>query len=224
MRNPHADDLGRIEQTLRDLERGAFVAQLSYNRRTVPDPDIFNDAVTSGWVAEQRPRAAGILAHASNHHDVNIVIRTSRRPWVQAADTLGGRPGLLWHVDFFLRPPRTLNARKLWHDSSVQSIRDWLVHLVADHPGHVGFTFSAADDPVVVADSIECVIDAVLGQPDFRSRPGELDDNKWDRWERTARDADYRVLAGTGWNIVADNTLPYSTFCAGANVTSLPAW
>jgi hypothetical protein len=37
MRKPHPDDLARLEQTLRDLERGAYIACASYNDRWVPD-------------------------------------------------------------------------------------------------------------------------------------------------------------------------------------------
>ena len=33
MRKPHPDDLGRLEQTLPDLKRGAFIACASYNKQ-----------------------------------------------------------------------------------------------------------------------------------------------------------------------------------------------
>ncbi len=49
MRRPHPDDLGRLEQTLRDLERGTFIALASYNDCETPHPDEHSDAVTRGW-------------------------------------------------------------------------------------------------------------------------------------------------------------------------------
>jgi hypothetical protein len=50
LRRPHRDDLSRLEQTLRDLERGAFIALASYNRRDTPDPQHHDDPVTQGWI------------------------------------------------------------------------------------------------------------------------------------------------------------------------------
>src|SRR5260370_8810285 len=46
MRRPHQDDLSRIEQTLPDLERGAFIACASYNRANIPNSDKYNAALT----------------------------------------------------------------------------------------------------------------------------------------------------------------------------------
>src|SRR4051794_459407 len=50
VRTPNTDDLGRLEQTLRDLERGAFTAYATYNDRWLPDASDVPNAVANGWL------------------------------------------------------------------------------------------------------------------------------------------------------------------------------
>jgi hypothetical protein len=82
MRRSHPDDLSRLEQTLRDLERGAFIACASYNRQSMPDTDTSGDAVTAGWLRQEHP-VARLIEHASRRYDTELTIRTSRRPWAE---------------------------------------------------------------------------------------------------------------------------------------------
>lgn len=73
MRRPHRDDLSRIEQTLRDLERGAFIACASYNKRTPPSADKYHDVVTAGWLRQEH-RAATLIDHAARQYDTQRLI------------------------------------------------------------------------------------------------------------------------------------------------------
>lgn len=210
MRRPHPDDLGRLEQTLRDLERGTFLALASYNDRREPGSDQAGP-VADGWVRGQHPTAVRLLNHAYRQYDTRLLVRTSRRPWAQAP----GLEGVLWHADFLMRD-RSLDPARLWHDSGLRTVRPLLVHMLTDHPGHVGFTFAAADDPVAVSDAIGAAFDAVLTV----SRHGPS--LPWRTWERRARTADHRILAGTGWNIVDEFTVPISAFGSGGGVEAPP--
>lgn len=78
LRAPHADDLGRLEQTLRDLERGTFIALASYNRRHQPDVDR-DDPVTIGWIRGEHEDARRWLDHADRRYETRLSVTVSRR-------------------------------------------------------------------------------------------------------------------------------------------------
>ncbi len=217
MRRPHHDDLSRLEQTLRDLERGGFMALCSYNRRTVPNADR-QDPVTLAWLRGEHPDAR-LLDHADQRYGISSTIQLSRRPWATWPADLAGAAGIYWHVDFYMRD-RYVEPRAVWRDSRVVQVRPLLVHLAADDPMHIGFTFSAVDEPAHVVEAIGSALESVLAN----SRRGEQDHSDWRAWQRRVRDIDYRVLSGTGWNIVDDTTLPISNFSAGGSVFESPDW
>lgn len=216
MRKPHRDDLSRLEQTLRDLEHGAFIAYASYNRRTVPGPQEHPDPVADGWILRQHPTAQRLMRHAEQRYETTLQVLASRRPWIPWPSDLRRAPGVLWHADFVLRN-RTIDVPALWHDSALERARPLLVHMLAHAPWHVTFTFAAADNPQDVSDAIGDVFGAVL----TTSHQRDVDDG---RWRRSARDLDYRVLTDSGWNIVDEMTLPISNFGAGGEVQSAPPW
>ena len=219
LRKPHPDDLGRLEQTLRDLERGTFVALASYNDMEVPDGEKHRDPVTDGWIRRKHPTARRLIDHARRNYDTRLLVRVSRRPWAQLPEDLSHAPGILWHADFLLRD-RALDAADLWHDTAINGLRPLLVHLRADDPWHIGFTFSGADDSAAVADAIGEAFDAVL----MVARRAGYEEVDQDRWRRRARALDYRVLTATGWNIVDGSTLPITSFGAGGGVSTKPGW
>lgn len=218
LRRPHADDLERLEQTLRDLERGAFIAMASYNRRDQPSVDQHHDAVTDGWLRGRHPTARRLIAHADRQYETRIVVRASRRPWATWPANLDGAPGLLWHADFFVLG-RWVDPRALWNDYSLARVRKLAIHLVADDPHHLGFTFAAVDGADVIADAIGEAFDAVL----MVARYGSIDEDSA-RWKRRVRDVDFRVLHGTGWNVVDETTVPISNFAAGGGIEAAPHW
>lgn len=217
MRTPHADDLGRLEQTLRDLERGAFMALASYNTRYAAGHS--RSPVVSGWIKGEHDDAQRLVAHAEQQYETSIVVRASHRPWARGTAIADPAPGILWHAEFFLRG-RTVDAAALWRDSWLDSVRGLIVHMLADDPSQISFTFSAADPGGLVADAIGTVFDALLATAN-PWRQTERDDESWGR---RARNADFRVLHGTGWNIVDETTIPITNFGAGGGVERAPDW
>lgn len=225
LRTPHRDDLGRLEQTLRDLERGTFIALASYNGRHGPNPDRYYDPVTAGWIGGTHP-IADLLDHADRQYDTRFHLTASRRPWASWPDDLDGAPGVLWHATFYMSS-RTVEPATLWHDSYVAAFRPLIVHMLADHPSHVEVTFSAVDDSTRVADAIGGVLQAVL----HTSRPRRVNQDDLAlaaqedaSWRARTKRVDYRVLTGTGWNIVDETTVPITNFGADGGVQSAPRW
>ncbi|ACU77824.1 conserved hypothetical protein [Catenulispora acidiphila DSM 44928] len=219
MRKPHSDDLGRLEQTLRDLERGAFIACASYNRRSGPDPDKHSDPVTQGWLRRQHPTALRLIDHAEARYDTSFELTVSRRPWATYPDDLDGAEGIFWHASFYIRR-NSLEIKKLWRQ--LQGGGAPLVHLVSDDPGSVHFTFSAVDGGTPIAEAIGRAFDAVL----MSCRVGRQveSDEDFERWQRQAREIDYRVVSGSHWSIVDETTVPISMFGAGGGIDFPPQW
>lgn len=220
MRRPHSDDLGRLEQTLRDLERGRFIALASYNDNHVPDPDDHDDAVTRGWVRAEHDDAQRLINHARRQYETRLAVRSSARPWVPAGERSGHGAGRLWHADFYVSG-RSVEADRLWYDTDLNSIRELIVHLRCDSPHHIGFTFSGADDDAAVADAIGTAFDAVLMHaPPWATGLGD----DLDEWRGALRDVDFRLLVESGWMIVDSTTLPITSFGSGGDVRSNPGW
>ncbi len=214
LRRPHSDDLARLEQTLRDLEFGAFRALASYSGGRVPSRIDPSDAVAVGWLDEQHPDARRLMGHGRREYDTLLLVRKSRRPWSDGSLSDPSRPGQLWHADFLLRG-RYVDAGELWYHNYVAGIRPLLVHLLADSWERVRFTFSAVDYGKAVADAIGRAFDAVLSV----SRPGSPSKEQKARLLQRARNSpDFRFLSGTGWNIVDETTVPITLFGAGATV------
>ena len=90
LRKPHPDDLNRLEQTLRDLERGTFIALASYNDRDFPGTDNHRDAVTFDWLDGKHPDAKRLIDHADRQYETRLLVRASRRPWTKYPDDLAG--------------------------------------------------------------------------------------------------------------------------------------
>ncbi|MBK6870825.1 MAG: hypothetical protein IPJ14_09675 [Kineosporiaceae bacterium] len=87
IRRPHTDDLSRLEQFLRDLERGAFVACASYNNRWMPDPGA-NVPVSVGWLQECHQDAQRLIKHARDRYDTRFMLHASGRPWATTPENL----------------------------------------------------------------------------------------------------------------------------------------
>ncbi len=219
LRRPHADDLNRLDQTLRDLERGTYIALASYNKRSRPTSSAGLDPVYSGWIEENHQTAKRLISHAESQYEIGFEMRASRRPWAAWPDNYAGAKGVLWHCDFFLRR-RHIDARRFWYDDQLKPARYYLVHMLADDPHHVGFSFPAVDDAESIADTIGYTFDAVLAA----SRTGSLPDDAWKSWTRRAQSVDYRLKNSSGWNIVDDQTLPITNFGSGGGVEAAPQW
>lgn len=220
LRRPHADDLTRLELTLRDLERGAFIALASYNDTHEPDPREHKDVITNGWINRRHSTARRLIDHAWRQYDTRLLVQFSRRPWASAASDLAGAAGIIWHADFIMRDGRAVDLGHLWHYDMMEAVRPSLLHVLSDYPSRVRFTFSAVDDPQEISDAIGELFDIVL----LVSK--RIDYEKFDlnEWTRTGRTLDYRVQTATGWTNVDETTLPISTFRSGGGVTLRPTW
>jgi hypothetical protein len=214
MRRPHADDLSRLEQVLRDLEGGTFTALSTYNNRRAPDAHKHGDAVTRGWILGEHEDARRLVAHADRQYETRVRVSFSARAWAErAAASIAGTPGYLWHVDFFKRG-QGIDVPALWRDVEGSDVGRLLVHLEAHGGNHVGFTFSAVDDDVEISDAVGAAFDYVLTNPAY----GRVDD-RGVAWSRRIRDMDYRIVAGDGWTVVDETTVPITNFGAGGGVT-----
>jgi hypothetical protein len=221
VRAPHGDDLARLEQTLRDLELGAFKALASYGHRSEVYPGSSADAVTIGWIDEQHETAKRLIAHADRQYETNLNLRVSRRPWASWPTDFNNAPGILWHAEFYMRD-RTIDVTKLWRDTSLRDVRGLFMHLLSDYVSHVEVTFSCIDDAQGIADAIGRVFDAVLMVSSHRGV--EWTPETGARLRRLARGVDYRVEYGSPWGTVDDTTVPITLFGAGGGVSSVPDW
>ncbi|WP_330355382.1 Swt1 family HEPN domain-containing protein [Streptomyces chartreusis] len=224
IRKSHPDDLGRIEQTLRDLEEGAFIACASYNRRTTPRKDKSSDAVTTGWIAGEHATARRLVRHAEVQYGIGLQVDVSRRPWADWPDDFDGAKGILWHAAFYLRE-RTVDLHAIWNE--LRGIHPLLVHVLATDPHQVQFTFSSVDDSDAISDAIGFCFDALIYCSRRRSDlPGivDMDDHAFMDWRAGVNSIDYRVMSGSGWSFVDETTLPISMFGAGGGVRILPNW
>ncbi|MGW1341873.1 Swt1 family HEPN domain-containing protein [Kribbella sp. NPDC002412] len=221
MRSPHSDDINRLEQTLRDLERGAFIALASYNERWVPDSETNNDPVTRGWIDGEHEVAQRLLVHAFDNYETNLNLRTSKRPWNKGqVEDLAGAQGYLWHADFFLRS-RFVDVPALWRDVKDTFVESLLLHLEIRSPRQISFTFSAADDAHQVSDAIGRAFDWVLVNSSLRDRNENQD---YTTWTRRYRQMDYRIVCADPWTTVDETTVPINIFGAGGGVDRAPRW
>jgi hypothetical protein len=148
LRRPHMDDLKKLEQTLRDLEHGAFRAVTSYNRWWDTDHLDQADPILAGHFHDQYPDAHGLLEHALRQHDISVRLSYTVRPWAvhpERGALASGQPGILWNVGFYPRL-RGFDIPRLWRDLSPLT-RQVLVHLLVPDIGHVDVTFPAIDAP-----------------------------------------------------------------------------
>jgi hypothetical protein len=218
LRRPHADDLSRLEQTLRDLERGTFIALASYNRRRTPEKSEHSDSVSKGWFHRQHNRAH-LIDHAERQYGATILIENSKRPWVQTWPTdLCQAAGVFWHLTVMFGR-RMVDPAVLWRELDDPKFRDLLVHLAIIDPYHVEFTFAAVDDGQSVSNAIGYAMETML----VCSRIRDIHQVDYDAVYRRAADIDYRVLSKSGWNTVNDGTVPITIFAAGGGVSAVPS-
>ncbi|MDX3854160.1 Swt1 family HEPN domain-containing protein [Streptomyces sp. AK02-01A] len=212
LRRPHRDDLSRLEQTLRDLEKGAFTAYASYNREFGAPGDL-NDPVVAAWVREEHPTAQRLIRHADRQYDVIFRLSYTIRPYAEALQhgaPITGSEGLLWKATFHLRG-QEVRPSALWRESYLdRNARQLLVHMLLDH-GTVAFTFPAVDDGNRVADAIGDAFDAVL--LNVRPRRGSTERELSESPMRSIH-LDPRIQKDSGWTTVDDSTVPISLFGA----------
>jgi hypothetical protein len=211
-RRPHPDDLGRLEQTLRDLDAGAFRAATSLNRQWGPDHDLA-DPLVDAWIHQRHADAARLVDHANNNYDVRFLLLFSRRPWApprNEGEPISGRSGYLWHARFILAGGDPLDLPGFWDDSYLAPARELLVYVCANNAFGLDISFAAVDDSGEIGDAIGNCFDAVL----TNLHPGRMSFKAWEEWPKLHRDLDPRVQVDTEWSVVDDSTTPITMFGA----------
>lgn len=217
LRLAHSDDLARLEQALRDLERGAFITLATYNTRWPPQSASDPDPIVDGWIKKTHDDAQRLIDHANRQYEVSFDLRISRRPWAGSQGVPPGPgPGKLWHAEFYSTRP--IDLAKLWRTGSFAKPRDLVIHVEANSPNSVSFTFADVDDHDEIADAIGNAFDAIL------TARVRIDETSHYEWQRAARELNYRIAAGSGWNIVNETTLPISIFGSGGSIQEFPRW
>lgn len=209
-RRPHPDDLSRLEQTLRDLDRAAFHAVAAFNRQFSPQSDLA-DPVVESWVRGDHEDARRLITHSEDQYDVRIDVRYSCRPWGRAHgdSAISGREGYIWHVSWYLGRG-SLDLRGFWNDSRLDNYRELIIFACSNDPLSVEVSFAAVDDPAVIADAIGGIFEALLYH---QNRHLVTWPDDWDIWRLQNRDLDFRLQIGTAWAI-RDDTTPTTMFGA----------
>jgi len=217
-RRPHADDLNRVEQMLRDLEPGAFRAISAYNEQITPDSKL-DDPFVAAWCRHEHDDASRLIDHALNQYDIAMRIAYSRRPWTPARESgrpVSGTEGHFWHVGFIFRGGSPLDIRRYWNDHAESHHASQLVYLTATDPFYVEFSFSAVDDPIELSDEVGRIFDRIITNRDRSWSDTELDAAvaRRENWKRKHEDLDARVQVATAWSIVNRTTTPIALFGA----------
>lgn len=208
-RRPHGDDLDRLEQTLRDLDGGAFLATSFFNDQSLANRE-WSDALVKDWVHRECSEAH-LIEHATRQYDTNFRLSISRRPWAEPLTPneaeLGCRPGYVWHACWYFRGGRSFNLSKFWRD--LEFANDVVMLVCADTPSSLEVSFSALDDQKQVSDVIGRCFDAALTNLSYY--PNEDD---YVEWARRYSNVDPRVHAGTPWAAVVPSMEGVSMFSA----------
>ena len=208
-RRPHADDLARLEQTLRDLDSGAFKAVSAFNNQWNASEE-WADVVTDGWAREQHEDAARLIRHAERQYDTLFKLRYSRRPWVKSSNinkTINGASGYIWHAFWYFRGGRSFQLESFWKE--IESCRAPIIFVCADYPSSISVSFSAMEDSEVVANAIGRCFDAALYSLGLRGAANDIN-----LLRARHADIDPRVLVSSPWALVDEFMHDISMFSA----------
>ncbi|CAG9269872.1 hypothetical protein PCAR4_830162 [Paraburkholderia caribensis] len=208
-RKPHGDDLDRLEQTLRDLNGGAFLATSSFNDGTLANQN-WSDVLVRDWVHKEHSQAS-LIEHANRQYDTSFMLSVSRRPWAELVANsevqLGGRPGYVWHASWYFRGGRAFDLSRFWRD--LESSKNLVMLVCADTPSSLQVSFSAVEDQRQISDAIGRSFDAAL--TNLGRHNGEDD---YAKWARHYSNVDPRVHAGTPWASIVPAMDGISVFAA----------
>lgn len=202
LRRPHADDLTRLELTMRDLEPGTCRSVAAYGACHPVDPNA-DDPVVDGWVRGTHADARRLIKHAERQYQTALTLSTTVRPWATRPDRnecVSGKPGIYWNVEFFVAE-RPIDIKEFWNAGELQRhARPLLAHVLHNYEHSLSVTFPAIEDGERIADAIGNVFDAVLGSlRHYRPRSDVVDD----RLSRLGH-MDPRVQIRTPWSLAGE--------------------
>lgn len=193
-RRPHEDDLDRLEQTLRDLNPGAFRATSSFNNQSKSNED-WSDVLVQNW-ARKTGSEVSLLEHARRQYETIFSLAYSCRPWAEPLrsddEQLGHRVGYVWHARWYFKNGRSFDLAKFWRDIAIY--KDLIMLVCADSESSLQVSFSALEDQQQVSEAIGQIFDAALMH--IGHGPRGVDPVEW---ARCYADVDPRVHAGTPW-------------------------
>ncbi|HEX5763417.1 MAG TPA: Swt1 family HEPN domain-containing protein [Solirubrobacterales bacterium] len=161
-RRPHADDLARLEQALRDLEPGAREFYRSYNHVSHRIGDR-GGALVEGWVDRHHPDAARLLDHCDINYGITFQLGLTIRPSASgrsSSNSIAGTPGFIWEATWILAGDTAVRPAALWKSLDT-GVRELLLHLLMDDSS-VTATFAAVDGEREIADAIGRIFDAIV--------------------------------------------------------------
>jgi hypothetical protein len=208
-RRPLLDDLVRLEQTLRDLNGGAFQATSAFNNQSRAE-EIWTDVLVDGWVRNQHEDAVRLVEHARRQYDTTFELRYSRRPWAIApvgGQTISGVSGYIWHAFWYFRGGSGFDLIRFWSD--IKPYAEHIFLVCADSPSSLSVSFSAMDDPAIVADAIGHCFDSAIS-----SIGRDFDRDTLQTWQSRYADLDPRVHLATPWAMVDESMRGVSIFSA----------
>ena len=194
-RQPHSDDLRRVEQLLRDLESGTKRSIAAYNDPDVPE-DRWNDPLVDAWWHGRHKTARRLLGHAEAKYETRFQLRYSVRPWFKGpvVDHISGLPGAVWEAQW--TTSMTVMPDELWHYDYLDKYRHLIMNLLMPSPNFVRVTFAAIDDPLLIADAIGRIFDSILHVGERFTAPS-LSDEWNEGWRGRGRYLELRAQVGT---------------------------
>lgn len=206
LRRPHVDDLGKLLQTLRDLERGALLSCCAYNEpRGYPVSD--DDPVWQAYREDSFTGAADLCQHSDLRYGTAVVVSYTLRPWAERAEdeiTVTGYPGAIWQVAFYPRG-RDFDIRKFWAELTHEA-RKLLLHVTISTGGTLRVTFPAVESSESLSRAIG---DAITSS--MRSYPASAGSI---RRPEHLPPMDSRVLLNTALAWVCSDYTPITLFSA----------
>ncbi len=156
----HDDDLARVHQLLRDIDKGFWHFCTSYNDPTPVLPQS-DDSVTSHFlhldqfpwsqVEDRKWARIGIADPAAR---LGMTIEIIRRPWATWSVPIEGREGFLFDVQIHARRSRELNYRRILQSTS--RLHKHVVHIALDNLAH---SFRVTIPAILGADCVKTVIE-----------------------------------------------------------------
>ena len=135
-RRGHPDDLQRVNQLLRDIDKGFWLFCTSYND-SIPVLPQKDDPVTLEFLqlnpfpySEIEKGKWAMFGQAASGMKYTVTIETLKRVWARTASQVDGSKGYLYDVRITARDRRIYDYRRLLEDT--QDIHQHFVHICLD--------------------------------------------------------------------------------------------
>lgn len=169
--------------------------------------------MVDGWVRLHHEIAVRLVKHADLQYETSFNLYWSYRPWAKSflgQETISGIPGYVWHAWWYIRRGRPFELHGFWRD--IRPYHDVILMLCTDSPSCIEMSFSAIDDPQIIADAIGRCFDAAIRNRAFG--PALTDELQWQQWRERYAELDPRVQISTPWSSIEESMQRVSVFSA----------